>query len=128
MRHLLVGDDVTNLPGIGLNAHGVSLYRYGFAGPAHGHLIIQANAIANLQDDALLLRNLESSGFHLDVVMPNRKVGSHILPITVAGEMVGLSRFDVSDRNRRTSDGGATRVRDCPDDSRVLTECLARKA
>src|ERR1700737_4283999 len=48
LRQLLVGDDVADLTGIGLDTHGVGFYRYCFTGPAYRHLIVQPCTLTNL--------------------------------------------------------------------------------
>jgi hypothetical protein len=78
-----------------------------------------------LQDNALLLGGLESSGFHFNVVVPDWQIGSYILAVTVAGEVVSLTGFDVSDSNCRIRDGRAGGIRNGPDDGGILPEGLA---
>ncbi len=128
LRQLLIGDYVADLTGIGLHADFVSFNSYCFTGAADGHLEIQAGTIADLQDDALLLSGLESSGFDLNVVVPDWQVGSYILAVTVAGEVISLTGFSVRDGDCCIGNCRAGGIRDGSDDGGILTKGLARNS
>jgi hypothetical protein len=78
-----------------------------------------------LQDNALLLGGLESSGFHFNVVVPDWQVGSYVLAVAIADEVENLSGFRARDGNSCVRDGGTGGIRNGPDDGGILAERLA---
>ena len=88
LAHLLFVNDVADLTSVGLHADGVGFNSNRFRCRAQRHLEIHASAVADLQHQALLLCNLESRGFGLNVVVADWQVDRYILASFVRGERV----------------------------------------
>ena len=101
---LLTGDEVAHLSGIRLHANSIGFDGHRLRCRAQRHLEIHASAVANLQHQALLLGNLKSRSFCLNVVVADRQVDRHILPRFVCGKRVRQTGLGVSNRDFHIGD------------------------
>ena len=79
VRYLVASDEVALFPGFCLDTDGRCLNRNALRCGSHLHLKVGAGAVAYLEHDAFLLRELEPGGFSLQVIMTYVKAWEHIL-------------------------------------------------
>jgi hypothetical protein len=92
------------------------------------HLEVEAKAVANLEDDVLLLRSLETRRFGLDAIVTDMKVGHNVLADVVRRDGSDEASFGACDGDLNVGDNGPGRVSYRANDAGLLCKRNKRQA